>query len=224
MDAKIVRQAEKGLKPFPQRLSGLLQEKGITQEELARELGKSRQAVSLYCNKTEPDFETLVKIAVYLGSTVDYLVGMPGEDLPTHEAASVAEQTGLSPEAVNVLIKKSKTDDRSLQFFLNSVLTSEYGYDLGMSFFILIDRIREERERVKDKTTSEYTPDTLGVGSYFDFEHMIDGAKFSAFHAFLGFMDEATEKVKQQTVEDMTKDLDKAMGLDMEADDGKGEK
>lgn len=193
-----------------------------TVEKLAKAIGVRGQTISNYENAhTLPDAHNLFMLARALDCTVDYLTLK--EDDPTHEAASVADQTGLSPEAVNVLIKKSKTDDRSLQFFLNSVLTSEYSYDLGMSFFILINRIREERERVKDKTTSEYTPDTLGVGSYFDFEHMIDGAKFSAFRTFLDFMDEATEKVKQQTVEDMTKDLDKAMGLDMEVDDGKGE-
>lgn len=193
-----------------------------TVEKLADAISVRGQTISNYeGGKTLPDAENLSNLAAALGCTVDYLTLK--EDDPTHEAASVAEQTGLSPDAASVLIEKSKTDDRSIQFFLNSVLTSEYSYDLGMSFFVLIDRIRQERERVKDKTTSEYTMDTLGVGSYFDFEHMIDGAKFSAFHAFLGFMDEATEKAKQQTVEDMTKNLDKAMGLDMEVDDGKGE-
>ena len=196
---------------------------GMKQDELASQIGFStKRNISNYEKGIRaPDYETLRKIADALSCTTDYLLGR--EDAPTHGAASVAEQTGLSPEAARILIEIGKTDDRSMQFFVNSVLTSEYGYDLGISFFVLIDRIRQERERVKDKTTSEYTPDTLGVDSYFDFEHMIDGAKFSAFHSFLGFMDEVTEKVKQQTVEDMTKDLDKAMGVDMEADNGKGE-
>jgi DNA-binding XRE family transcriptional regulator len=206
MDAKIVRQAEKGLKPFPQRLSGLLQEKGITQEELARELGKSRQAVSLYCNKTEPDFETLVKIAVYLGVTVDYLVGMPGEELPTHEAASVAEQTGLSPKAAAALIERNKTPDRSIQFFISAILSSKYAYNLSVSFLMLIDTIGKEREKAGGTIGEPCTHDDLD--EYFEHRHMIDGARYGVDRQFNFFLDETEQR---------------AMDLDMEADDGKGE-
>ena len=156
MDAKIVRQAEKGLKPFPQRLSGLLQEKGITQEELARELGKSRQAVSLYCNKTEPDFETLVKIAVYLGSTVDYLVGMPGEDLPTHEAASVAEQTGLSPLAVQRLVES--IDNPLVALFYSDLITSRDSSMLPAYYGKLKEQLTRAREEAQREYPDGYPP------------------------------------------------------------------
>ncbi len=105
MNASKIKRAEKAMQPFPQRLGLLLQQKNIAQEQLGKELGKSRQAVSLYCNGSEPDYPTLAKIADYLGVTVDYLVGR--EDAPAHEAASVVQQTGLSAEAVEVLQKLS---------------------------------------------------------------------------------------------------------------------
>ena len=50
-------------------------EKSITQEELAENLSVSRQAVSNWeCGKTEPDIDTLHKIASFLGVSIEELI------------------------------------------------------------------------------------------------------------------------------------------------------
>ena len=67
----------------------------ITQRELGEAIGKTRQTVSQYCNGTsEPPYETLVRIAKYLGVTTDYLLG-------------ATDDSGMTPVA---------TDDLSLDY------------------------------------------------------------------------------------------------------------
>ena len=61
---------------FSYVLKNLLQEKGITQETLAKEFFTTQQTVSRWLNGiNEPDFTTLNKLADYLGCSVDYLLG-----------------------------------------------------------------------------------------------------------------------------------------------------
>ena len=61
---------------FPDRLRTLMHEKGITQQELANSIDKSRPVVGSYANGiASPDLDTLVKIARYFGVSTDYLLG-----------------------------------------------------------------------------------------------------------------------------------------------------
>ena len=109
MDCKQKRNAEKALKPFPKNLTGLLDETHQTQEELASVLSKSRQAVSLYCNGSEPDFETLVKIAEHFSVSVDWLIGVPNAPKQINSSrASVMKAYGISEAAAANLERCSK--------------------------------------------------------------------------------------------------------------------
>lgn len=56
------------------RIKDLRAEKGISQNELAKALGLTQQAISAYENGLrEPDLETLQKIADFFNVSVDYL-------------------------------------------------------------------------------------------------------------------------------------------------------
>jgi len=62
---------------FPSRLKEERHKYGLTQEQLADELGFSKGAISRYEKGIrEPDFETLARIANYLDVTSDYLIGL----------------------------------------------------------------------------------------------------------------------------------------------------
>ena len=65
---------------FGGRLSALLQEKGIQQQELAKHAGVTEAAVSHYVNGTRvPRSSVLARIAAALGTSSDYLIsGDPG--------------------------------------------------------------------------------------------------------------------------------------------------
>lgn len=65
------------------RLKELRKAKGLTQHQLANELGVTRQAISLYeKGDREPKISTLIKLADYFDVSVDYLIGH--EKTPNH--------------------------------------------------------------------------------------------------------------------------------------------
>lgn len=102
MDRKHIKNAEKALKPFPQRLSFLLTESGHTQEDLAKVLSKKRQSVSQYCNGAEPDFDTLVLIAKYFDVSTDWLLGVPNAPMKIDATkAAIMKYYGLSEKAAD---------------------------------------------------------------------------------------------------------------------------
>lgn len=61
---------------FKKRLVKLRTDKGLSQYDLARELGLSRGQISNYeLGTRHPDYETLAKIAAYFEVSTDYLLG-----------------------------------------------------------------------------------------------------------------------------------------------------
>lgn len=67
-------------------LKDLRAKKGISQKKLADEIHVSQQSINKYENHDiEPDIETLVKIADYFGTSVDYLIGHTEFDRPVEK-------------------------------------------------------------------------------------------------------------------------------------------
>ena len=65
------------VKIFAERFKELRLEKGIGQEQLAKELGVGKATVSLWENGLrEPKLYSLVIIAKYFGVSSDYLAGL----------------------------------------------------------------------------------------------------------------------------------------------------
>ncbi|MFA5449539.1 MAG: helix-turn-helix transcriptional regulator [Clostridia bacterium] len=61
---------------FAKRLYELRQEQALTQRELSRELGVSERTISYWeRGERECDFDMLIKISLYFGVTLDYLLG-----------------------------------------------------------------------------------------------------------------------------------------------------
>lgn len=57
-------------------LKKLREESGITQKQLADHIGVSQQSINKYENHNiEPDIETLIRIADFFDTSVDYLIG-----------------------------------------------------------------------------------------------------------------------------------------------------
>ncbi len=69
---------------FGDRLRILIEERNITQKNLANKLNIAPSTVSSYAQNTrEPDFETLKMIADYFNVTTDYLLGYKPNDSGT---------------------------------------------------------------------------------------------------------------------------------------------
>ncbi len=104
MPRKRKGQPENYYKAFPTALRSLIEDRGITHQVLAEQLGKSRQAISYYCDgSSSPDWETLVKIAGFFSVSVDYLLGLAEEQTSDQAIQAVCRYTGLSASSAEYL-------------------------------------------------------------------------------------------------------------------------
>jgi len=97
---------------FPMNLRALMWEKNITQTELAREVGCTRQTISLYTTgQSVPDINTLSRMAETLGVSTDKLLGKAECGIPENE--EIRKITGLDEASIEALKKLFKTKDES---------------------------------------------------------------------------------------------------------------
>lgn len=79
---------------FQNVFRALRKAKGLTQDELAKQLGLSRSAIGMYENGLrEPDYETLELIADFFNVDMDYLLGR------TNKSTYIPEQYYLNDDA-----------------------------------------------------------------------------------------------------------------------------
>jgi len=68
------------IKIFARRLKELRNEKGITQEDLARRIGCPSSLISYYeTMQREPGFSNILALCEVFGETPDYLMGVAGQ-------------------------------------------------------------------------------------------------------------------------------------------------
>lgn len=93
---------EKYNAPFPTALRALMEERGETQENIAKAAGKTRQTISQYVNGiSEPGYDVLIRIADYFDVSIDYLLGRT-ED-PSRQSYAV-DALGLYPDTVSWIV------------------------------------------------------------------------------------------------------------------------
>jgi DNA-binding XRE family transcriptional regulator len=103
---------------FHDRLRQVHSKKGITQLELAKQLGVSSQTMSYIMNGREPNFELLVKIAEYFDCTTDYLLGL--SKYKDEAEAAAAEGTKITVlEGFNGL---SSDDEQAMLNIIETLL------------------------------------------------------------------------------------------------------
>lgn len=92
---------------FGERLKQLRNEKKLTQEELAQQLGYQRSTLANWeIDRADPDSEALKKVALFFNSTVDYLLF--GQ---TH----VSESPGMPEIGPGITLPADLTDDEKKQ-------------------------------------------------------------------------------------------------------------
>lgn len=112
---------------FPLRLKLLLSERGDTITALARALGISRQAVSLYTDGTNiPNAEKLCAIADYFNVSTDWLLGRTETRSPDTNKRAVCNYLCLSDAAVDALtpLNEGGKLDGARHFFLDKLLSA----------------------------------------------------------------------------------------------------
>ena len=82
-------------------LKMLRKEKGISQKSLGEEIGVSQQSINKYENyNIEPDISTLIHLAEFFNTSVDYLIGNT-EIRPVAELAMSLKPTQDEIELIN---------------------------------------------------------------------------------------------------------------------------
>lgn len=122
------------------RIAQLRKERNLTQEELAKVLGVSRGAVSMWeIDQRTPDPPILQQIANYFGVSVDYLLGRTDERRPFLE-----ENRPSNPE-IRELVEKMQ-----MQFRTDPSLTEEEKKaiidDITRYFEFLVEKKKKEKQ------------------------------------------------------------------------------
>lgn len=103
------------------RLRNLLEEKGITQKELANSLNISATALNGYIkNRRQPDANTLVRLASYFNTTTDYIYGVTSFREPPASSYNAEERHLIS-------IYRTIPDDQKPLFIETGKLFSNFG-------------------------------------------------------------------------------------------------
>lgn len=112
---------------FASMLKALRQQQALTQEQLARDVGLSKSAISMYeCGNREPDLNTLERIARYFSVDMATITGnMPRpareEEAPALQGLSVVEVLELinkRPQVAQLLTFARQLDDGDLDFLI----------------------------------------------------------------------------------------------------------
>ena len=94
------------IETFAERLTKLRENTGKKRQEVADELKISRASLEYYeKGKRKPDIEVLAKIAEYYKVSTDYLLGLSIAPTTDKDIQFVCDYTGLSENAVNMLVK-----------------------------------------------------------------------------------------------------------------------
>jgi transcriptional regulator with XRE-family HTH domain len=93
----------------------LRKQDGLTQVEVAKRLGISRSALSMYeTGKREPDFETMEMFADFYNVNMDTLYGRGSP--AQKESKPAAESDGLDPE-MEAILERAKNDPHLRMLF-----------------------------------------------------------------------------------------------------------
>lgn len=190
-----------------QRIKERRQKLNMTQDELAEKIGyTSNRNISNYEKGTRsPDFETLCKIADALSCTTDYLLGREEND--THEAASVADQTGLLPTAVEMLIDYKNDKDGSyiaaISTFLSDLLLSNEIVDLSVCYCLWKRRVASpgpispaDVNMIPGQYEDNFVRWRRAMDEHISYDYMISGARYSVARHFEEFLTEFEDIAK----------------------------
>lgn len=95
---------------FCEVLRALIEDRGLTQKQLAGDLCIAVSTMGGYVQGTsEPDFDTLKRIAAYFGVSSDYLLGIPtGRSNSYTEDRLLQVFRSMTPEQQTIFLEQGK--------------------------------------------------------------------------------------------------------------------
>jgi len=124
---------------FRNRLSELRRKKRLTQKELGKVFGLSKQAISSYeKGDSAPTHETLKKMAEFFGVTTDYLLGRTDDPRPLNDFFEMYP-VGRMIRVPIVGTVKAGPDGLAFEEFQGYECTEEAGLGDGKYFFLRVN-------------------------------------------------------------------------------------
>ena len=131
---------ERARKLFMERLAGMREKRGMTQEALAEKMNCSAQSMSNWERKSPGlSLSGAIRLSKILECDMDYLVG--NVDETTHDIHFVHEYTGLSEKAIR---KIGPPGNNPNAYFLNHLIEADGFQDFMNAygtFMVAIDRL-----------------------------------------------------------------------------------
>ena len=93
------------------KIDYIRRKKGLSQTELGKAVGTTKKTIIEYEGKNKIPFDKLKKIAVALGTTTDYLLGVSDIETIDKNMEIVHKMTGLSNNAIKVLMELNEQDN-----------------------------------------------------------------------------------------------------------------
>lgn len=93
---------------------------GISQQKLGAAIGVSQQSINKYENHNiEPDINTLVLLADYFDTTIDYIVGYADKDYK-HDSVSNINLSEKEYELIKQYRKLNKNEKQSIELIIDN--------------------------------------------------------------------------------------------------------
>lgn len=145
---------------FAGRLRNLIEEKGISQKQLAAETQIAESSISKYLScDAEPKLVPLANIAKYFDVSVDYLLGISNCKQYQEDMQAVSKFTGLTDEALNFFTsaKRFTPAKRYEIIALSCMLENELWKDVLQSYIRYADTRYNVllKKAIKNKIESE---------------------------------------------------------------------
>lgn len=127
---------------FGKRLFEIRKEHGETQQELADDLGITRQSLSFYeQGERTANIDFIRKVAEHYNVSADYLLGLSEIKSNNADLISVCQYTGLNEEAVSMLRQFNAKEHKDLMGVVNRLISEGVLTDMA--------RILSAKEQVK---------------------------------------------------------------------------
>lgn len=158
---------------FPERLKKIMKDEHITQSDLAKKIGVTRQSISTYLNGgRNPDIIVLKRLADVLSVSSDYLIGLSDFEINDGDMQAFCKGTGLSEKAAIIL-------DTLLSDSISQIIESP-------NFENLLMRIDE----VKSSSESFFKDiEKFGLENMLDLSDIVDLNRYRAIKEFESLLD-----------------------------------
>lgn len=161
-------------KIFPERLSLLMKERNLKQQDLGNALGVKRQTVSLYMTgQSMPDAEQVKKIATFFDVSADWLLGLSEIKTYNTHPRVVCELTGLSEEAFKTIwaisCSEQNSGNRKLKDAMNEFLSNKKFVSLMIELKSCItesENVGAEVSKLSSYADDEFPSDPIDLLNY----------------------------------------------------------